>query len=363
MGNVMATPARESGATRVGPRVFRKHALPFTTFTYKDGRKVTVDPEFARRLKENFDRGVRDIVPVPARGAGGHSNDWRDSKGRTIGVEVDPAKGIFVTVEVDEEAARAIDEKKLGGVSLSFDEDWFDPQAGKNIGPVLRHTALTNINYIQGTDPFAPVDLSDDDDFIILSEAVADPPQEETMEIEAIKKALKEKHGIDYDDITSKAEAHDAAVAKAKVADGVRSALKAGGIELSEDDDPVARVKSLLADKGQLDEKVVSLSERIDAMETAQRKEKAERLVRPYVAKGFVAESERTKMVELAESNYDLAEGVLKGLSKGVLLSEDASEFSEEPPAGSKPTGDPTDLSEDDAAEIKRLAEAAAATA
>lgn len=179
---VLVTPSRETSTTRVGPRLFRKHALPFTTFKYKDGRVVKVTPEFALRMKENFDRGVRDIVPVPARGAGGHSNDWRDSKGRTVGLEVDPAKGIFVTIEVDEEAAKAIDEKKLGGVSLSFDEDWFDPQAQKNVGPVLRHTALTNINYIQGTDPFAPVDLSDDDEVIVLSEVDPEPDPDEVTD-------------------------------------------------------------------------------------------------------------------------------------------------------------------------------------
>jgi hypothetical protein len=165
---VLATPSRDTPTTRVGRRVYRKHALPFTTFAYRDGRTVSITPEFARRMKENFDAGVRDIVPVPARGAGGHSDDWRDSKGRTVGLEVDPDKGIFVTIEVDEEADRAIAANKLGGVSLSFDEDWFDPRQGQRIGPVLRHTALTNVNYIHGTEPFAPVSLSEGDTFFAL---------------------------------------------------------------------------------------------------------------------------------------------------------------------------------------------------
>lgn len=184
------------------------------------------------------------------------------------------------------------------------------------------------------------------------------------MTIDELKAKLKADHKVDLDEIIGKASKFDEANEKAQRADAVRTALKAGGIELSEDgDDLVEAVTSLVAQNTDLGTKVVSLSERIDAMDAAAKKDKAERLVKPYVAKGFVAEAERSKMVELAESNYDLAEGVLKGLSKGVLLSEDASEFSEDPPAGPKLTGDPTDLSEDDAAEIKRLAEAAAATA
>lgn len=178
------------------------------------------------------------------------------------------------------------------------------------------------------------------------------------MTIDELKAKLKADHKVDLDEIIGKASKFDEANEKAQRADAVRTALKAGGIELSEDgsgDDLVAAVETLVADRTDLSGKVTSLSERIDQMDKAAKKERAETLVRPYAKAGLVPEADRPAMIELAESNYDLASNVLKGLSKGVLLSEElGSEYSDDPPASTS-----TDLSEDDAAEVARLAEEA----
>lgn len=355
MTKVLAAPARESDASQIGPRRWRKHALPFTTFTYKDGRTVTVDQAFAEKLKANFDAGVRDIVPVPAKGAGGHSDDWRDSKGNTIGLEVDPVKGLYVTVEVDEEADKALAERKLGGVSLAWDENYVDPITGESRGPVLRHTALTNLPYIKGTDGFEKIALSDpEDELILLSEIEKEDPP---MDLKALQAALKKEHGIDLDEIQGKATKHDEAVAaqaeaekKAAQADGVRKALAGAGVELSEDAEPADAIKVLVADK-------IQLSERLDKLEAERKREKAEAMVKPYAKKGLVAEAQREKMIALAEADPELAQGVLSGLSGGVLLSEElGSEHSdEEPGKGTSAAGGDVTLSEDDAAEIERL--------
>lgn len=95
---------QESGATRIGPRRWRKHALRYGRWVHPNdpNRVMEITPEFAKKLKANFDAGVLDIVPVPER----HTDDWSANKGDTIGLEVHPDKGVYVTLEVDDEPRR-----------------------------------------------------------------------------------------------------------------------------------------------------------------------------------------------------------------------------------------------------------------
>lgn len=361
MTKVMATPVRETSASRIGPRIWRKHALPFTTFAHpKTGELVTITPELLQRMKENFDAKVRDIVPVPAKGPGGHSDDWRDSVGNTIGFEVDPETGGYVIIEVDDETDKAIQEEKLKGISLSFDPDWFDPQKLTNVGPVLRHSALTNIPYLKGLQGFERVSLSEGDDLIVLTEV---PPKEEPMKLEEMLAALKKDHGIDVDALKATADEFESTKKRAEQVAGVRKALAGAGVELSETDDDVdlgAAVASLVKERTDLSEQVTSLSSRMDKMDKDIKRERAEAKVRPYRAKGLVSDAEAPKMIELAERDPETADFVLSKLSGGTMLSELGSAHSEDEPG--KGSGS-TDLSESqEADEIKRYAEMAKAS-
>ena len=205
MPKLLVATSPESGATKVGPKRWRKHLFPFgRKFVHPKDRSKVLEftREFAERMIANFNAGVRDIVPVPSK----HSEDWEDNHGRVLALEMDEAKGVFCVIEVDEVAGKAIDDRKLAGVSGSFDPDYFDRESGNKIGPVLRHVALTNGPYIEGMDGFEPIALSepdgsaDDDEssvsFYVLSETKPDKGGKDTMTLEELKAALKADHGI-----------------------------------------------------------------------------------------------------------------------------------------------------------------------
>lgn len=173
---IPAFPPGADALQQVGPKRWRKQIFPFgREFMHpKDPKRVLrFTQEFARRMVENFNRGVRDIVPVPAE----HSESWQDNHGRVVALEIVPERGVYGVLEVDDEADRAIREKRLAGVSASFAENYTDRETGSRIGPVLRHVALTNGPYIEGMDPFqAAVALSEDDDAADLVFSPLIPP-------------------------------------------------------------------------------------------------------------------------------------------------------------------------------------------
>lgn len=180
------------------------------------------------------------------------------------------------------------------------------------------------------------------------------------MTIEELKAMLKKDHKIDIDEIVGKASKFDEAQGKAVQADAVRAALAKGGIQLSESDDLGSQVASLVDERVSLSERVNKAEERLETAERERKREKAEAKVRPYAAKGLVAEAQRESMISLAETNPDLADGVLKSLSGGVLLSEVASSYSEPPPSSSHDANGDVQLSEDEKSDIERLSKEAA---
>lgn len=335
--------SQASGASQVGPRRWRKQILPFgRDFVHPKDKKKTMrfDLDFAKRLVANFNSGVRDIVPVPAK----HSESWKDNHGRVIALEVDPAKGIFGILEVNEEADEAIRKKLLAGVSASFAEDYFDRESGKSIGPVLRHVALTNGPYIENMSGFEEVlSLSEDTDsgdsleveFFESTKLSEEGGKGSQMTREEALAFLKQD-GLDVEALTARAEAGDKAVA---LVGRVRESLAVNLSEDAPDDDIVAAVVALEEGKSdatkeaeELTGRVTSLEEAIAKADKERKHADAERMVAPYVKAGKVSASEKDSFVELAESNPKMAEAVLSKLSDNVLLDELGSSTSEEDP-------------------------------
>lgn len=357
MSTVLVTPNSLSDASRAGRRRWRKQALPFGPLNYK-GRTIEITKSFAEKLKSNFDAGARDHVQVSAKGAGGHSDDWRDSMGTTIGVDVDDKDGIFVVLELDKEADDAVANNKLRGVSLAFDPDWTDPYTETNWGPTLRHVALTNVPYVKGTSGFAPIELSEGEEIVFAENAVES--QQESADIDAgkgeatvptldeLKAALKSDHGIDVDSLSARVDAAESEKVKYEQ---LKDALKS--VELSEESlSEVGELREKADLSVQLSERVENLESALEAERKARSREAAESKVRPYLAAGKIVEADKEKFIELCETSPEIAETALRALSGNVLLSEVG--------IGEKQNDSSLGVDDVDAeAEISRLAELA----
>jgi len=306
----------ESAAAKIGPRLYRKHLLRYGAWVHPNdpAKKLEITPEFAAKLKANFDAAVLDAVPVP----GKHTDDWKANHGTTVGLEVHPEKGVYALLQVDDEADKAITEGKLRGVSAGLAEDYLDKQKGQRVGPVLRHVALTNVPYIKHLEGFERVaNLSDDEQLILLAEvespappAPPAPPEEEPVDKEKALAFLKEQ-GIDV----------EALQAQGATLKAIQDALKQSGVELSEDGGAEKLADALKGLKTKADEST-SLSERVATLEKEARRKEAEAKVAPYLRSGIIAPVDKDKFVDFAETNPEMFELSMKDRKPDVMLGE-----------------------------------------
>lgn len=351
----------DTSQERVGKRLWRKHLLRLSEWVHPNdpSKKLTVTMDVLRRLKENFDAGVLDFVPVPSR----HTDDWQDNRGETLALDIDPVKGLYATVLVDEDTDRAIAEQKLRGVSAGFDPDYLDKESGRRIGPVLKHIALTNVPYIKGLEGFErTVNLSAADfPLVCLSEVTgsdvhlgasstlrdANPSSSEaSVTVEEAKALLKKEAQIDVDSLVTKAGEYDTHKANIETASRVRGVLREAGIVALSEDAPSDDVVK----------HVTELAEENKTLKKAARRAAAEAIVAPYLAAGKLDKAASEGMIELAEEKPELAKAALKGLSGNVLLGETGSSDGGEP--GDLVVDGKVELSEKDAeAEAKAILE------
>jgi hypothetical protein len=300
----------ESAAAKVGPRLWRKHLLRWGEWVHPNDsdKKLKITPEFAAKLKANFDAAILDTVPVP----GKHTDDWKANHGDVVGLEVHPEKGVYALLKVDQEADEAIAAGKLKGVSGGLVEDYLDKERNVRVGPVLRHISLTNVPYIKHLEGFEAVAaLSDDETLVVLSEVQTPaPPKEDTVTKEEALAFLKGE-GIDVEALQGEAGSLKT----------LREALKGASIELAEDAKPEQIIAALSQLKTKADEST-SLSERVVKLEADRKREQAERLVAPYIKVGKVVPADKDKWIALAETNPEMCELALKGMSENVLLGE-----------------------------------------
>ena len=132
---------------------FIYNLLPVGEFYDKRYGRVSITPEKVQQMAENFGKRPAYEVPVKL----GHS-DGAKSPGKVIGVEAKD-NGLEITISVDSETAKAINDKQYRYMSAEFDEDYHDKKTGERVGAVLLGAALVN----QPAHPYvAPLVLADD---------------------------------------------------------------------------------------------------------------------------------------------------------------------------------------------------------
>ena len=132
---------------------FIYNLLPVGEFYDKRYGRVSITPEKVKQMAENFGKCPAYEVPVKL----GHS-DGAKSPGKVIGVEAKD-NGLEITMSVDTETAKAINDKQYRYMSAEFDEDYHDKKTGERVGAVLLGAALVN----QPAHPYvAPLVLADD---------------------------------------------------------------------------------------------------------------------------------------------------------------------------------------------------------
>ena len=151
---------------------FIYNLLPVGHFYDKRYGEVWVTPEKLNQMEKNFGKYPAYEVPVKI----GHG-DGAKSPGKV--------KGLEITMTVDAETAKAINDKQYRYMSAEFDENYQDKETGEFVGAVLLGAALVN----QPANPYMePLVLVDD------IEAKTDKGGKIDMnEVEELRKQLAEK--------------------------------------------------------------------------------------------------------------------------------------------------------------------------
>lgn len=132
---------------------FIYNLLPVGEFYDKRYGRISITQSEIQQMADNFGKRPAYEVPVKI----GHS-DGAKSPGKVIGVEAKP-EGLEITMLVDDETAKAINDKQYRYMSAEFDEDYHDKKTGDKVGAVLLGAALVN----QPAHPYVvPLVLADD---------------------------------------------------------------------------------------------------------------------------------------------------------------------------------------------------------
>ena len=126
--------------------------MPVGEFYDKRYGRVSITPDKIKQMADNFGKCPAYDVPVKL----GHS-DGAKSPGKVIGVQAKDT-GLEITMLVDADTAKAINDKQYRYMSAEFDEDYHDKKTGEKVGAVLLGAALVN----QPAHPYvAPLVLAD----------------------------------------------------------------------------------------------------------------------------------------------------------------------------------------------------------
>ncbi len=341
----------EGEIVALGPSVFRKQILRYGKWSHKDapGGVLTVTKEFVAKIVENFKAGVRDDVPVPM----GHDRDALTSVGHVIGLE-QTEDGLYGIHEIDDPEGKV--GKTLTGTSALVALNYEDTETGKEYGPVLIHNALTNAPHIKGLAPFEAVALNEDvEEAVVISlPKETKAIQEVDMTLEELLAALEETSDDDLREAlkgkrpdffgtpdgepTAKVddEALEDAAKKAREEVVAKLAEKGVTVSLSEDDDDKDETEVDITSAPEF----VSLSERVDTLETEKSTDAAKTLVDDAIKVGKVLPAQRDALIEVA-----LAEGGMERVEK--LIPEKAIvDLSERGVEAGHPTN--VDLSEEE---------------
>ncbi len=342
----------EGEVVELGPSLYRKQILRYGKWSHKDapGGVLTVTKDFVAKIVENFKAGVRDDVPVPM----GHDRDALTNVGHVIGLE-QTEDGLYGIHEIEDPDGKI--GKTLTGTSALVALNYEDSETGKEYGPVLIHNALTNAPHIKGLAPFEAVALNEDvEEAVVISLSKEKKAiQEVEMTLEEILAALEETSDDDLREAlkakrpeffgspegepTEKADkdALEAAAKEAREEVVAKLAEKGVTVSLSEDDDDKDETTVDITSAPEF----VSLSERVDTLESEKSTDAAEELVDGAIADGKFLPSQRDGMLEVA-----LSEGGMERVEK-LIPAKAIVDLSEHGVEAGHPTN--VDLSEEDA--------------
>lgn len=165
-------------------RKIRKQILRYGSWFHPKapGGTLKVDKKFARQLIANFEKTP--FVPV-FRGHQKNSDVEKDTNlmlaKNIIGIDYNE-EGIHAEFEAEEDEL-----EKYNDVSASIDPNYEDHETGRNIGAVVKHIAFVLDPFIKGLKPFVPLQESQEDYLIYLSDIqtmdeTKDTPIEEVVE-------------------------------------------------------------------------------------------------------------------------------------------------------------------------------------
>ena len=117
---------------------FIYNLLPVGRFYDKRYGEVNISQEKIKKMADNFGKFPSYEVPVKL----GH-NDGAKSPGKVINVEAKDS-GLEITMLVDAETAKNINEKQYRYMSAEFEDNYMNKETGESVGPVLLGAALVN---------------------------------------------------------------------------------------------------------------------------------------------------------------------------------------------------------------------------
>ena len=117
---------------------FIYNLLPVGRFYDKRYGEINISPEKIKMMADNFGKFPSYEVPIKL----GHS-DGAKSPGKVIGVAAKD-NGLEITMLVDAETAKDINEKKYRYMSAEFEDNYLNKETGENVGAVLLGAALVN---------------------------------------------------------------------------------------------------------------------------------------------------------------------------------------------------------------------------
>lgn len=294
-------------------RIFEKHILNFGTLIYPGvkGGKVNIDAAWAKRLIQNFNNKVCDIVQVPLAGANNeHTEDPTRNIGEVVGL-VTRGKKIYAQIDARDDLAAQRLGKTLIGASAMLHLNYTDTRTGEKVGPTLLHVAVTNRPYVVGLDDYQEIVAASAvgtgavdgmSDAVVLTA----PNQEDKMTLDEIKAELRADHGIDVDALALSASMVDSAVA---LTAAVQETLtETGMLTLSNDEPSADDLVNAIKGAG---EKIVSLSAENAEMKEASIKKDAENRVDDLIREGRILPKNKDAQVQLLLSNADIFESLL----------------------------------------------------
>ena len=153
---------------------FIYNLLPVGRFYDKRYGEINISTEKIKKMADNFGKFPAYEVPVKL----GH-NDGAKSPGKVIAVEAKDS-GLEITMLVDAETAKNINDKKYRYMSAEFEDDYLNKETGEKVGPVLLGAALVN----QPANPFVQPLKFADTTFNLFPEEKTDMTEVENLRLD-----------------------------------------------------------------------------------------------------------------------------------------------------------------------------------